>query len=137
MGTDILGYYRINFAAFSHAMHAVGNCWKNPRIWWESDGRKVPTLWKKNDYQFHRTSPFDMFCCIFPCHGKLMMKPMISPCDEVYHRMGIGWEKSTHMTGHVWVPIFKVLPTRWFFCIFPYCEKLMRKPMHLPYGEIP
>ena len=30
---------------------------------------------------------------------------MYFPCDEVYYRMGNGWEKRTHTTGKVWIPI--------------------------------
>ena len=38
---------------------------------------------------------------IFPCYEKLMGKPMYFPCDEVYHRMRIGWEKSIRTMGKV------------------------------------
>ena len=70
-------------------------------IGWESDGKKVPILWEKYDYQFHRFLPYDGFCCIFLYYGKLMGKPMHFPYDEVYSRMGIGWEKTTHAIGKV------------------------------------
>ena len=52
-----------------------------------------------------RLSPYYGFCCIFLCCGKLMAKPMHFPYAEVYHRMGIGWEKSTHSMGIVLVSI--------------------------------
>ena len=70
-------------------------------IGWESDGKNVPILWEKYDYQFPRFSPDDGFCCIFPYYGKLMGKPMHFLYDEVYHRTGIGWEKSTYTMGKV------------------------------------
>ena len=41
------------------------------------------------------------FVAFFLCYGKLMGKPMHFPNDEVYHRIGIGWEKSTHTMGKV------------------------------------
>ena len=68
---------------------------------WESNGKKAPILWEKYEYQFPRSSPYDEFCCLFPYYGKLMGKPMYFPYDEVYHRMGIRWEKSTHTMGKV------------------------------------
>ena len=68
-------------------------------IGWESDGQKLPIYnGKKYDHQFPRFSPYNGFCCIFPYHGKLMGKPIYFP-DEVYHRMGFGWEKTTHTNG--------------------------------------
>ena len=36
----------------------------------------------------------------------------------------------------VWAPISQVLTYDEFFCIFPYYEKLMGKPMHFPYDEV-
>ena len=30
-----------------------------------------------------------------------MGKPMHFPYDEIYHKMGIGWERSTHTMGKV------------------------------------
>ena len=52
-------------------------------IGWESDGKKVPKLWKKYDYQFLMFSPYYGFCCIFPCYGKLVGKPKHFPYDEI------------------------------------------------------
>ena len=60
------------------------NWWEKPcishvvkyTIWWESDGRKVPTRWGKDGYHFPRLSQSDGFPCIFPYYGKLMGKPM-------------------------------------------------------------
>ena len=49
----------------------------------------------------------------------MMWKPMHSPCDEVYHKMGIRWEKSTHTMGKVWLPIFQVLLMRCDLLHFP------------------
>ena len=100
-----------NIHAFSHmTKYTIG---------WESDGKKVRILWEKYDYQFPRFSPYSGFCCIFPYYGKLMGIPMHFPYDEVYHRMGIGWEKSTHTMGKVWLPISQVLPIRWVLLHFP------------------
>ena len=94
------------FDAFSRTMR---NSWGNLCIFdmlkhtigWESDGKKAPILWEKYDYQFPRLSPYHGFCCIFLYCGKFMEKPMHFPYAEVYHRMGIGWEKTTHTMGKV------------------------------------
>ena len=94
------------FVAFSRTMR---NWWGNPcisqmtkyAIRWESSEKKAPKLWEKYEYQFLRHSPYHGFCCIFPYCGKFMGKPMHFPYAEVYHRMGIGWEKSTHTMGKV------------------------------------
>ena len=105
----------INFPDFPHTMgfvafsHTVENLWGNScishmlkyTIGWESDGKKAPILWEKYDYQFPRLSPYHGFCCIFPYRGKFMGKPMHFPYAEVYHRMGIRWEKSIHTMGKV------------------------------------
>ena len=114
----------VGFIAFSRIM---GNWWENPCIsnmtkyiiGWESDGKEVLILWEKYDYQFPRFSPYNRFCCIFPYYGKLMGKPMHFPYDEVYHRMGIRWEKSTHTMGKVWLPISQVFPIQWVLLHFP------------------
>ena len=100
---------------------------------WESNGKKAPIQWEKYEYQFPRPSPYDGFCCIFPYYKKLMGKPMHFPYDEVYHRMGIKWEKSTHTMGKVWLRISQVYDG--FCCIFQYYEKLVGKDMHFPYDE--
>ena len=70
-------------------------------VGWESNGKKAPILWEKYEYQFPRSSPHDGFCWIFSYYGKLSGKPMYFPCNEVYHRMGIEWKKSTHTMGKV------------------------------------
>ena len=87
--------HTMGFVAFSRTM---ANWWENPcisymmkyTIGWELDGKKLPILRERYDYQFPRFSPHDGFCCIFPYYGKLMGKPMHFPYDKVYHRMGIG-----------------------------------------------
>ena len=56
---------------------------------------------KKSDYQFPRLSSYHGFCCIFPYCGEFIGKPIHFPYAEVCHRMGIGWEKSTHTMGKV------------------------------------
>ena len=79
---------------------------------WESDGRKPLILRGKYGYQFLRLFPKDGFCCYFPCYGELKWKPMHSPCDEIYHRIGMEWQKSTHIMGKVCVPISQVFLIR-------------------------
>ena len=69
--------------------HTFPIWWSKYTTGWESNGKKAPILWKKYGNHFSRFSPFDRFCCLFQCYGKLMRKPMHFPCDEVYHRMGI------------------------------------------------
>ena len=63
----------------------------------ESFSQSVKSMVTNFPGSFHRMG----FCCIFPNYGKLMGKPMHFPCDEVHHRMGTGWEKSTHTIGKV------------------------------------
>ena len=116
--------HTMDFVGFFHAM---GNWWENPRIshvmkyttGWGSNGKKAPILWEKYEYQFPRSSPYDGFCCIFLYYGKLMGKPMHFPYDEVYHRMRIEWEKTTHTMGIVWLPVPQVLPIQWVLLHFP------------------
>ena len=129
--------HMMNFAAFSHIM---GKWWEIPcishmikfTIGWESDGKKVPILWEKYDYQFPRFSPYDGFCCIFPYCGKLMGKPIHFLYDQVYHRMGIRWEKSTHAMGKVWLPIPQLLPIRWALLHFPMLWEIDGKTQAFP-----
>ena len=93
----------ISFLDFPHTMGfdafscAAENLWGSPyishmlkyTIGWELDGKKAPMLWEKYGYQFSRLSPYHGLCCIFPCCGKFMGKPMHFPYAEVYHTMGI------------------------------------------------
>ena len=55
--------------------------------------------------------------------------------DAVYHKMGIGWEKSTHTLEKYdyQFPRFSLYDG---FCIFPWYGKLMGNPMYFPYNEI-
>ena len=114
----------MGFVAFSLA---VGNLWGNPcishmlknTIRWESNEKKAPILWEKYEYQFPRLSPYHGFCYIFPCCGKFMGKPIHFPYAEVYHRMGIGWEKSTHTMGKVWVSVSQTFSIPWVLLRFP------------------
>ena len=125
------------FVAFSRTM---ASWWENPcishmmkcTIEWELDGKKAPMLWEKYDYQFPRFSPCDGFCCIFPFHGKLMGKPMHFSYDEVYDRMGIGWEKSTHAMWKIWLPISQVFPIRWVLLHFPMLWEIDGKTQVFP-----
>ena len=79
----------------------------------KSDGKKAPILWEKYGYQFPRLFPYHGFCCIFPYCGKFMRNA------EVYHRMGIGWEKSTHIMEKVWLSISQTFPIPWILLHFP------------------
>ena len=124
---------RTNFPGFSHLMsfaafsHVMGNWWENLcfshmmkyTIGWKSNGKKTPMLWEKYEHQFPSFSLCNGFCCIFTYYGKLMGKPMHLPYDEVYHRMGVGWENSTHTMEKVWGPISQVLPIQWALLHFP------------------
>ena len=38
---------------------------------------------------------------------------------EVYHKMEIGWEKSTHTMGKVWVSVSQTFPIPWVLLHFP------------------
>ena len=87
-------------------------------IEWESNGKKSPILSEKYEYQFPRLSPYHGFCCIFSYCGKFMGKPMHFPYAEIYHRMKIGWEKSTHIMGKVWLSISQTFPIPWVFLHF-------------------
>ena len=119
MGTNFWGFpHSMGFAVFSHTM---GNWWESPcishimkyTIGWKLNMKKVPILWEKYEYQFLSFSSCNEFCCIFPCYEKLMGKPKHFPYDEVYHRIRIEWEKSTHTMRIVWVPISLILPIQW------------------------
>ena len=98
------------FVAFSRTMR---NWCGNPCIsqmmkyiiGWQSNGKKAPILCEKHENQFHWHSQYHGFCCIFPYCGKFIGKPMHFPYAEVYHRMGTGWEKSTHTMGKIWLSI--------------------------------
>ena len=65
---------KMDFVGFFRAME---NWWENSwishmlkyTIEWESDGEITHMLWKKYDYQFLRFSPYNGFCCIFPCYS--------------------------------------------------------------------
>ena len=125
MGTNFPGF--VHLVVFAEFSNAIGNRLENPyishvmksTIGLESNSKKAPILWEKYDYQFRRSSPYDGFCCIFPYYGKLIGKPMHFPYDEIYHRMGIRWEKSTHTTGKVWLTISKAFSIRWVLLHFP------------------
>ena len=115
--------HTMGFVAFSCT---TGNWWGNPcishlmkyTIGWGSYGEKSPILWEKYKYQFPRFIPYERFCCIFSYYQKLMGKPMHFPHNEVYHRMGIGWEKSTHPMGKAWVSISQTFPIPWVLLHF-------------------
>ena len=105
-------------------------------IGWESNGKKGPILWEKYEYQFPRVSPHHEFCCIFSYCGKCMGEPMNFPYAEVYHRMEIGWEKSTHAMGKVWLSISQTFPIPRVLSHFSILWEIYGKPMHFPYAEV-
>ena len=74
-------------------------------------------------------------CCIFSCYQILMGRPMHSPYDKAYHRVGIWWNKSTHTLEKLWVPLSQALPIRWVLCLFQCYGILMGKPMHFSCDE--
>ena len=126
------------FVTFSHTMR---NWWGNPcishmmkyTIGWKSNGKKAPIPWDKYEYQFPRISRYHGFCCIFPYHGKFMGKLIHFPYVEVYHRIGIRCEKTTHPMGEVWVSVSQTFPIPWVllqctvgnFCGNPYISHMM------------
>ena len=64
--------------------HAFLIWWSILTIGWESFGEKSSILSEKYEYQFHRFTPSDGFCYIFPVTmEKLMGKPMHFPYNEV------------------------------------------------------
>ena len=114
MGASFLGSPKpMDFAGFSHAM---GNWWENPcnshiiqyTIECESNGKKVPILWEKYEYQFPRFSTYDGFCRIFReinflDSSHLMGFPAISyalgnwrgdPCISHMMKYMTGWESN-------------------------------------------
>ena len=117
--------HTMGFASFSRS---VGNLWGNPcishmlkyTIGWELNVKKAPIIWEKYEYQFPRLSPYHGFCFIFLCCEKFMGKHKHFPFSEVYHRMGIGWEKSTHTMGKVWLSISQTFPVPWDLLHFPF-----------------
>ena len=127
----------------------MGNWWENPcishvikyTIGWE--------LWKKYGNQFPMFSSLDGFCCLFACYGKLMRKSIHSPCDEIYHRMGIQWEKSNilwksmrtnfsgspHTMGFVGFSreqISQAFPIQWILLPFPMLWEIDEKTNVFP-----
>ena len=125
----------MDFTAFSHAM---GNWRANPcispiikyTITCESNGKKVPILWERYEFQFPRFSTYDGFCRIFP--GPISQAfpiwwvflpfPMLSKFDEKTHAFLIWWSipqdrnlmgKSFNFMEKVWEPIFQVFPIYW------------------------
>ena len=89
-------------------------------IGWESNGKKAPILWEKYEYQFPRLSQYYGFCFIFPYRGKFIEKLIHFPYAEVYHRIGIRCEKTTHTMGEVWVSVSRLSPYHGFCCNVPW-----------------
>ena len=127
----------MSFVAFSCTME---NWWGNPSIshmmkytvGWESYGEKSPIPWKRYKYQFPRFTPCEGFWYIFPYYEKLMGKPMHFRYAEVYHRMEIGWGKSTHTMGKVWLLIPPTFPIPWVLLHFPVMWEICGETHALP-----
>ena len=127
----------MGFVAFSCT---VGNSWGNPyishmlkyTIGWELDRKKAPMLWEQYGYRFLNFSPYHGFCCIFLYCGKFMGKPIHFSYAEVYHRMGIGSEKSTHSMEKVWLSISQTFPMPWVLLHFPVLWGIYRETRAFP-----
>ena len=96
--------------------------WGRRHHWMGILWNKVPILWGKYGYQFHRLSQFDGLRWIFQCYWKLMGKPKHFSYDEFYYRMEIWLEKCTNIMGKVWVPISQAFP--WVLLHFPVLWKI-------------
>ena len=132
----------IDFPGFPHTMGfvafscAVGNLWGIPCIFhmlkytirWESNGKKAPILWEKYEYQFPRLSPYHGFCYIFLYCGKFMGKPIHLPYAEVYHRMGIRWEKHSYYGESMSISFPDFPYTMGFVAFFCIVENLLGNP---------
>ena len=119
----------IDFPDFPHTMGFVAfscnveNLWRNPyishmlkyNIGWELDGKKAPMLWEKYGYGFPRLSPYHGLCTVENLWGN----PYISHMLKYIHRLGIGWEKSTHAMGKVWLSISQTYLIPWVLLHFP------------------
>ena len=55
----------------------------------------------------------------FPVLWKLMRKPVHFRYAEIYHRMGIGWKKNTHIMGKVSLQISQIFPIPQVLLHFP------------------
>ena len=138
MSTDFPGPPHMD--GFCWNFCVMRNWWENPCIshvmkyttGWESNRKKAPILWEKYEYQFPRSSSCNGFCCILLHYRKLMGKPMHFSYDEVYHRMGTRWEKSTHTMGKVWLPICQVFPIQWVLLHFPVLWEIDEKTHAFP-----
>ena len=101
-------------------------------VLWEMHGEKWPILCEKYENQFLSFTPYEGFCCIFPYYKKLMGQPMHFPYAEVYHRMRIGLEKSTHTMGRVWLSISQTFPLSWVLLQFPVLWEMYGETHALP-----
>ena len=81
--------------------------------------KEAAVLSENYDYRFPRLCPYHGFCCIFPHCGNFMGKPIHFPYAEVYHRMGIRLEKSTHTMGKLWLSISQTFLIPWVLLHLP------------------
>ena len=121
-------------------------------IGWESNGKKAPILWEKDEYQFSRLSPYHGFYCIFPYCGKFMGKPKDFPNDgigyffpvkQTFQSLGflkfLAWSRNpcssknmgnmnSHDTRKVWEKTN--IPKLWFSQIFWVKQKSIQFPKY-------
>ena len=105
---------------------------------WESDGKKHPCYGKSLETCFSKPAfSIQWLLLHFPWYGKVMRKPMYFPCDELYHRIGIRWRKSTHTLSKARVSIFQVLPRWWVLLNFPLLWEIDGKTHAFPlWGDL-
>ena len=131
-----------NLPNFPHLMvlavffHVMGNQWENTCI---SHLLKYTIRWEKSTYimgkvwlLISQTFPIPCDLLHFPILWKIYGGPMHFPYDELYHRMGIEWEKSTHTMGKVWVSIFKTFPIPWVLLHFPILWEIYGESQEFP-----
>ena len=130
------------FEGFSYLFHDMGKRWENT---WLSHMMKYTIglesmekhLYYGNCIGTNFTGfPYSWDFGAFSLYVNAMRKLLHFPFDELYHRMGTGWIRSTYTVGKLWLPISQVPPIEWVFLHFPCYGKSMGKPMHFSYGEI-
>ena len=94
--------------------------------------KEAAVLSENYDYRFPRLCPYHGFCCIFPHCGNFMGKPIHFPYAEVYHRMGIRLEKSTHTMGKLWLSISQTFLIPWVLLHLPVLWEIYRETHVFP-----
>ena len=76
----------------------------------------------------------------FVAFSRTMRNWWENPCISLIMRYTIGWESDWKIAPILWekyeYQFPRLSPYHGFCCIFPYCGKLMGKPMHFPYDEV-